>query len=104
MTITVLWKLPLYIHFLNHVYHIPTRCNKFTLYCLVTKSCLTLCNPVDYSPPGSSVHGISQARILEWVIIWIFLTQGLNLHLLHLLLWQVDSSLLSHWESPPMEY
>ena len=26
--------------------------------CLVTQSCLTLCNPIDYSPPGSSVHGI----------------------------------------------
>ena len=33
---------------------------------LVTKSCLTLSNPMDCSPPGSSVHGISQARILEW--------------------------------------
>ena len=29
----------------------------------------TLCDPVDYSPPGSSVHGILQARILEWVAI-----------------------------------
>ena len=34
---------------------------------LVTKSCLTFCDPMDYSPPGSSVHGVSQARILEWV-------------------------------------
>ena len=34
--------------------------------CSVTQ-CLTLCNPMDYSPPGSSVHGILQARILEWV-------------------------------------
>ena len=31
---------------------------------LVTKSCPTLCNPMDYKPPGSSVHGILQARIL----------------------------------------
>ena len=31
--------------------------------------CLTLCNPRDCSPPGSSVHGILQARILEWVAI-----------------------------------
>ena len=31
--------------------------------------CLTLCNPLDYSPPGFSIHGISQARILEWVAI-----------------------------------
>ena len=31
--------------------------------------CLTLCNPIDYSLPGSSAHGILQARILEWVVI-----------------------------------
>ena len=30
------------------------------------QSCLTLCNPADSSPPGSSVHGIFQARVLEW--------------------------------------
>ena len=35
----------------------------------VAQSCPTLCNPVDCSPPGSSVHGILQARILEWVAI-----------------------------------
>ena len=29
--------------------------------------CLTLCNPIDSSPPGSSVHGILQARTLEWL-------------------------------------
>ena len=34
---------------------------------LITQSCLTLCNPMHCSPPGSSVHGILQARILEWV-------------------------------------
>ena len=33
----------------------------------VAQSCLTLCDPMDCSPPGSSVHGILQARILEWV-------------------------------------
>ena len=33
------------------------------------QSCLILCNPMDCSLPGSSVHGISQARILEWVAI-----------------------------------
>ena len=33
------------------------------------QSCLTLCNPMDYSLPGSSVHGISKARLLEWVAI-----------------------------------
>ena len=36
---------------------------------LVTQSCLTLYDPVDCSPPGNSVHGILQARILEWVAI-----------------------------------
>ena len=36
---------------------------------LVAQSCPILCNLVDCSPPGSSVHGILQARILEWVAI-----------------------------------
>ena len=36
---------------------------------LAAQSCPTLCNSTDCSPPGSSVHGISQARILEWVAI-----------------------------------
>ena len=35
----------------------------------VVQLCPTLCNPLDCSPPGSFVHGILQARILEWVII-----------------------------------
>ena len=33
---------------------------------IVAQSCTTLCNPMDYRPPGSSVHGIFQARILQW--------------------------------------
>ena len=33
------------------------------------QSCPTLCDPIDGSPPGSSVHGIFQARVLEWVAI-----------------------------------
>ena len=48
---------------------------------LVAQSCPTLCDPTDCSLPGSSVHGILQARILEWVPIpsqGIFPTQGLN--------------------------
>ena len=35
--------------------------------CVYSQSCLTACNPMDYCPPGSSVHRIFQARILEWV-------------------------------------
>ena len=37
--------------------------------CLVTQLCPTLCDPMDYRPPGSSVPGILHARILEWVAI-----------------------------------
>ena len=37
--------------------------------CSVAKSCLTLRDPMDCSPPGSSVHGISQAKALEWAAI-----------------------------------
>jgi len=37
------------------------------LCCACALLCPTLCDPMDCSPPGSSVHGISQARILEWV-------------------------------------
>ena len=48
----------------------------------VTQSCLTLCDPMDCSLPGSSVLGILQARVLEWVAVFllqgIFLTQGTN--------------------------
>ena len=45
--------------------------NKLNLFisCLVAPSCLTVCNPLDCSLPGSSVNGIFQARILEWVAI-----------------------------------
>ena len=61
----------------------------------VAQLCLTLCYPVDCSPPGSSLHGIFQARILEWVAIFllqgILPTQGLNPCLLHLPHWQTGS-------------
>ena len=43
------------------------------LCCLVTKSCLTLYEPIDCSLPGSSIHGIFQARILEWVAFLVSL-------------------------------
>ena len=59
------------------------------------------CDAMDCSLLDSSVHGILQARILEWVVIpssrVIFLAQGLNLHLLH---WQVDALPLRHLGSP----
>ena len=42
---------------------------EFIVCVLVTQLCLTLCDSMDCSPPGSSVHKILQARILEWVAI-----------------------------------
>ena len=58
----------------------------------------TLREPMDCSPPGSSVHGILQARTLEQVAIFLlqrlFLTQESNPHLLCLLHWQADSLLV----------
>ena len=37
--------------------------------CSAAQLCLTLCSPMDCSPPGSSVHGVFQAKVLEWVAI-----------------------------------
>ena len=71
--------------------------------CVCVRACVCACalfsvwlftDPMDSSPPSSSVHGILQARILEWVAISfsrIFPTQGLKLNLINLLPWQVDS-------------
>ena len=63
---------------------------KFKSSCVHAKSlqsCPTLCDPMDCSPPGSSVHGILQAIEIQG----FFPTQGLNLRLLHLLHWQAGS-------------
>ena len=46
--------------------HFLLQCMKVKSESEVAQSCLTLCDPVDCSPPGSSVHGIFQARVLEW--------------------------------------
>ena len=60
---------------------------KYLNICRYTQSCLTLCDTMDCSPPGCIIHGILQARMLEWVghtlLQGIFLTQGLNSGLLH---------------------
>ena len=50
-----------------HIYFFQEVSKKDAVLCLVTQSCLTLCNLMDCSPPGSSVHGDAQARILKWV-------------------------------------
>ena len=46
--------------------HFLLQCIKVKSESEVTQSCPTLCNPMDCSPPGSSIHGIFQARVLEW--------------------------------------
>ena len=68
------------------------------MYAQLLQSCLTLCDPIDYSPPGSSVHRILQARILgcHALLQGIFPTQGLSPGLAQ----QVDSLLLSCLGSP----
>ena len=48
--------------------YLPKR-EFWSYFCLITKSCPTLCDPMDCSPPDSSVQGILQARILDWVTI-----------------------------------
>ena len=66
---SILWCSAFFMVQLSHPY--VTTGKTITLYgvVLVAQSCPTLCNPVDCSPPGFSVHGILQARILEWVAI-----------------------------------
>ena len=76
--------------------------------CVCTQSCPTLCNPVDCSTPSSSVHGISQARILEWVAISFSRDRPRDrplvyLHLLHcrwiLYFWDTRASCKAGWTS-----
>ena len=49
--------------------HFLLQCMKVKSESQVAQSCLTLCDPVDCSLPGSSIYGIFQARVLEWVAI-----------------------------------
>ena len=49
--------------------HFLLQCMKVKSESEVTQSCPTLCDPMDCSLPGSSVHGIFQARVMEWVAI-----------------------------------
>ena len=72
---------------------------------VLTQSCPILGNPMDSSPLGSAVHGISRQDYwsgLSFPPQGVFLTQGSNLRLLHLLRWQADSLVLSHLGSPSL--
>ena len=57
------------LHHINMAFHIYRFV--FVVCVLLAQSCPTVCDPIDCSPSGSSVHGISQARILEWVALFI---------------------------------
>ena len=56
------WRFHVFFHLLIHLPCIP-----LDVVCVLSQSCPILGKPMDCSPPGSSVHVISQARILEWV-------------------------------------
>ena len=57
----------IFIYYLVHLSHETEQVARHTMGTQSLQSCLTLCNPADCSPPGSSVHGILHVRILEWV-------------------------------------
>ena len=84
---------------LTTLWHVCTRAK-------LLQSCLTLCDPMDCSPPGSSVHEILQGRILEWVAMtsskgssWP--RDRTHVSLLH---WQAGSLLLAPPGKPTMWY
>ena len=54
-------------HLTNHI--VTCKAGVMWSYVFVAQSCPALCNPINYSPPGSSVQGILQARVLECVTI-----------------------------------
>ena len=85
----------------------------------VCSPCPTLCYPMDCSPPGSSVHGISQARILEWVAVSFSSNDGYMLYFCPnqqlynteswTLMWSLDIIIYDYWFischkcTPPMQ-
>ena len=65
----------------------------------VAQSCLTFSDPMDYSLPGSSVHGILQARVLEWVAIAftvVAVSRGSSLVIVSRLLTEMASVVAEH--------
>ena len=103
------WNVSLFVAFSNQVLHLPILfpLRSWHIPCdSVTPSgraqlCPTLCDTLGYSLPGSSIHGILQARILAWVAIssfrGIFPTQGPNPRTPH---WRVDFfATESTWEA-----
>ena len=82
--------------------------SSFSKACVLAESlqlCLTLCDPMDCSLLGSSVYGILQARILEWVAnSWVLPNSGIKTASLCLLLWHAGSLPLAPPGKPRQEY
>ena len=87
LSLTQLWRRRVHTELGNTDQSMEAASGCFFYFFEVTQSCPTLCDSMDSSPPGFSIHGVFQARILEWVAIsfsrGIFPTQGLNPGLLH---------------------
>ena len=66
--LTAPWSLVVVL-FLVHSFFTKSKSLIYVCVCSVARSCLAICYPMDHSPPGSSAHGIFQARILEWIAI-----------------------------------
>ena len=92
-------------------YHRLLQCLKVKSESKVAQSCLTLCDPMDCSPPGSPVHGIFQARVLEWgaiafsallsysLLFFFFFFFSLSLPIILSLGWFLSPSLHSQYIS-----
>ena len=94
-----------YIYVCIYLNHFPahmklTQHSVCMCVCLVAKSCLTLCDPMDYSLPDSSVLGISQTKRLEWVAISFSRGSAQPRNWTCISCIAVDSLPLSHWGNP----
>ena len=92
----MLYIFIVYTHTHAHVYVYICMC--MCVYaCVLNHLCLTLCDPMDCSAPGSSVHGILQARILEWVAVPSFRGSPRDLPHLGIEIVSLKSNL--HWQA-----
>ena len=83
--------------------YIPKTSLSYLCMCVCAQSCLTLCDPMDYNPPASSVHGIFSKNNgvgCHFLFQGIFPTQGSNPCLQGLRNWQAESLPLSHLGTP----
>ena len=74
----------------------------------VTQLCPTLCNPMDHSPSGSSVHEILQARTLEWIAIsfssYMYVHVTVFLNIFTTFLFSVSAPTISVWRAYATDY